>query len=286
MQQPPFARDAAIRAVDGESVILVGGGRALLMQVAHPLVAQGVAEHSAYRSDRAGRLLRTLRPMFAIVFGTADEARAAARGVNAMHRGVTGTGYSARDPELLLWVHATLVDTALECYRRFVRPLAPAQEARYYEETKLVGRLLGVLPELLPADLDAFTAYRDAMVASLEVSATARAIARELCRQAPPFGPLIVPWRELTAGLLPARLREQYGMAWDPAREALLEGASALSRRVWPRLPGALRWPPALLLPPSARSRYPGLAPGWASRATATLSGAPRAMTSAIRSPA
>ena len=286
MQQQPFASDAAIRAVDGEAVILVGGGRALLMQVAHPLVARGVAEHSADRRYRAGRLLRTLRPMFAIVFGTADEVRAAVRGVNTVHRGVAGTGYSARDPELLLWVHATLVDTALECYRRFVGPLAPAQEARYYEETKLVGRLLGVPPELLPADLDAFCDYRDGVVASLEVSATARAIARELHRPAPPFGPLMVPSRELTAGLLPARLREQYGMAWDPAREALLQGASTLSRRVWPRLPGALRRPPALLLPPSARPRYPRFAPGWTSRATATLSGAPRAMTSAIRSPA
>ncbi len=286
MQQPPFARDAAIREVDGEAVILVGGGRALLMQVAHPLVAQGVAEHSAYRGDRGGRLLRTLRPMFAIVFGTAGEVRAAVRGVNAVHRGVAGPGYSARDPELLLWVHATLVDSALECYRRFVRLPSPEQEARYYEETKLVGRLLGVPGSLLPPDLEAFGEYRDAMVASLEVSDTAREIARELCRPAPPFGPLIVPWRELTAGLLPGRLREQYGMPWSPAREALLEGASALSRRVWPHLPDALRRPPALLLPPSARPRYPQLASGWASKATATLSGAPRAMTSAIRSSA
>ena len=94
------------------------------MQVAHPLVARGVAEHSADRRYRAGRLLRTLRPMFAIVFGTADEVRSAVRRVNTVHRGVAGTGYSARDPELLLWVHATLVvDTALECYRRFVRLL-------------------------------------------------------------------------------------------------------------------------------------------------------------------
>ena len=280
----PFAGDAVIRAVNREAVILVGGGRALLMQVAHPLVARGVAEHTAYRGDRGGRLLRTLRPMFAIVFGTADEARAALRGVNAVHRGVTGPGYRARDPELLLWVYATLVDTALACYRRFVGPLPPAAEARYYEETRLVGRLLGVPADLLPSDLDAFCAYRDATVAGLEVSATAREIARELWRPTLPFGPLMAPCRELTAGLLPRPLREQYGMAWDPAREALLQGASVLSRRVWPRLPEAVRRPPALLLPASARPRYPRLAPGWASRATATLSGAPRAMTSAIRS--
>ena len=109
---------------------------------------------------------------------------------------------------------------------------------------------------LLPPDLGAFNAYLDATVERLEVSETARAIARELCRPAPPFGPLIVPWREITAGLLPPRLREAYKMQWDPARSALFEGVSAVSRAVWPRLPRVLRRPPALLLPPSARPRY------------------------------
>lgn len=252
----PFAPGAAIREVDGEAVILAGGGRALLMQIAHPLVAQGVAEHSEWRGDRYGRLLRTLRPMFAIVFGNAEEVRAAARGVNAVHRGVTGAGYEARDPELLLWVHATLVDTALACHRRFVRPLTPEREEEYYQQTRLVGRLLGVPESLLPRDLAAFNGYRDATIERLEVSETARAIARELCRPAPPFGPLIVPWREITAGLLPPRLREAYEMPWSPARAALLESVAAVSRAAWPRLPRVLRRPPALLLPPSARPRF------------------------------
>ena len=251
----PFAPDAAIREVDGEAVILVGGGRALLMQLAHPLVAQGVAEHSEWRRNRYARLLRTLRPMFAIVFGNAEEVRDAARGVNAVHRGVTGRGYHAADPELLLWVHATLVDTALQCHRRFVGALPPEREAQYYEDTKLVGRLLGVPESLLPHDLDALDAYLETTAAELEVSDTARAIARELCRPTPPFGPLIVPWREVTAGLLPPRLREAYGMPWDPARAAVLEGVSALSRAVWPRLPLPLRLLPALLMPRSSRPR-------------------------------
>ncbi len=88
------------------------------------------------------------------------------------------------------------------------------------------------------------------------MSEPARPIARDLCRPTPPFGPLIVPWREITAALLPPRLREAYGMPWDPARAALFEGLGALSRAVWPRLPRALRCPPVLLLPPSARPRY------------------------------
>ena len=204
--------------------------------------------------------------MFAIVFGNGEEVRDAARGVNAVHRGVTGAGYHASDPELLLWVHATLVDTALECHRRFVGALPPEREARYYDDTRLVGRLLGVPESLLPHDLDAFNAYLEATIDELEVTEAARSIARELCRPAPPFGPLIVPWRELTAGLLPPRLRAAYRMPWDPVREALIEGASGLSRAVWPRLPRALRQPPTLLLPPSARRRY-GAPARWAAYA-------------------
>ena len=98
-----------------------------------------------------------------------------------MHRGVTGADYEARDPELLLWVHATLVDTALECHRRFVRALPAEREARYYEDTKLVGRLLGVPEALLPPDIDAFNAYLDAMIERLEVSARWRGPSRASC---------------------------------------------------------------------------------------------------------
>ena len=280
-----FARDSMLRTVDGEAIVLAGAGRALLMQVAHPLVAQGVAEHSDYRHDRLGRLLRTLRPMYAIVFGTPEEARAAARGVNAAHRPVAGPGYRARDPNLLLWVHATLVDSARVAFERFVRPLGAEEAERYYEETKLLGRMLGVPPDTLPPDLPAFDAYLDAAIGTLEVGDTARDIARELLRPVPPFGPLTYLMRELTSGLLPAHIRGQYGFGWGPAREALLEGASRASRAVWPRLPAVLRRPPEPLLPASARLRYrrPS-ALGWARTATVTLSGAPYSSTSSTRS--
>src|SRR5690606_28375812 len=105
---------------------------ALLMQVAHPLVARGVAEHSGYRRDRLGRLLRTLRPMYAIAFGTPAEGQAAAEGVRRLHAGVAGVGYRANDPALLAWVLATLIDTGLLMYRRFVGPLGAREAEAYY----------------------------------------------------------------------------------------------------------------------------------------------------------
>ena len=130
-----FRRGCWLRRVSGEPVLLFGGGRALLLEIAHPLVAAGVAEHSSYRTDPFGRLQRTLEAMSAIVFRDRAAALAAARSVERAHQRVTGrlaapagrfaagTPYSGRDPELMLWVWATLVDTALAVYERFVETL-------------------------------------------------------------------------------------------------------------------------------------------------------------------
>ena len=134
-----FPDDAVIRRVGGESILLLGGGRALLMQLAHPQVAAGVADHSGFESDPFGRLRRTLDATYTMVFGTPEQARAAAAGINAVHRRVTGPGYRASDPELLLWVHATLVDTALRVLGRFLRPLADSRQPDLQEE-ELVER--------------------------------------------------------------------------------------------------------------------------------------------------
>src|SRR4030081_2124382 len=108
-----FEEDSITRRVNRENILLLGGGRALLMQIAHPKVAAGVDEHSDFRSHPIRRLRRTIRMTMAIVFGDRETALTAARAVNQVHAKVRGTGYRALDPDLLLWVHATLADTAL-----------------------------------------------------------------------------------------------------------------------------------------------------------------------------
>src|SRR5437764_11243732 len=102
-----FPRDAVIRRVNGEGVLLLGGGRALLMQLAHPSVAAGVADHSDFRRDPMSRLQRTLDATNTIVFGSEEQARQTAAAIQRVHDTVTGPGYRANDPDLLLWVHAT-----------------------------------------------------------------------------------------------------------------------------------------------------------------------------------
>jgi len=245
-----FGPGSMVWRVNGEVLTALGGGRALLMQIAHPLVAAGVADHSDFEANAFARLWRTLDAALTVAFGDREQVSAVSRRVAAIHGRVTGRrgdrAYGALDPELLLWVHATLVDSALVAYERFVAPLSGAERERYYQEMKAFAEAFSVPAEMLPHRLADFDRYLDEAVARLEVSGEARRLAGEILR--PPVPRLLLPAREafalVTAGLLPGRLRAAYGLAWSPAREAGLEAAATLLRRVGRRLPRqALVWP-------------------------------------------
>jgi uncharacterized protein (DUF2236 family) len=246
-----FDDRSAIRRVNGESILLLGGGRALLLQVAHPLVAAGVAEHSAFASQRFARMVRTLRPLHTIVFGTDEQARRSAEHIARRHKSVVGPGYSASDPELQVWVLATLIDTTLTMRARFIGPQRPRLEAAYYRDALRVGDVLGVPRASMPGDLAEFRTYFEQMLNKLEVTEAARTIAADLfSSRRLATAPAFLGLRWLTAGLLPATVREQYGYAWSPGSEAVLSSAARLSRAVWPRLPRSIRRPPGFLMPP------------------------------------
>ena len=257
-----FDPDGAARRIARELALMLGGGRALLLQVAHPLVAAGVAEHSGYRENPWKRLEGTMNAVWAIVFGTRAQADRAARHVRAMHSRVqgrtavdmgpfpAGTAYSAGDPELLLWVHATLVDTALLVHDSWVRPLSPGERSAYYEEMKTAARLFGTPDAVIPPAFADFAVYMERMLDSpqLCVTPTARDIAHTVMH--PPLPRVLRPAMEaanlVTAGLLPPRLRAEYGLSWDPARAALVSGSREWTRRVaMPLLPARLRTVPA-----------------------------------------
>lgn len=239
-----------VRRIHSEGVLLLGGGRALLMQIAHPDVARGVAEHSRFREERFGRLVRTLRPMFAIAFGTRDQALAAAANVNRVHEGVVGYGYRAADPALLLWVLATLIDTAIVMHERFVRLLTADEASAYYEDMRRFGLLFGLEPDEMPATVGELRAYVEEMSTSLRVSDEAREIASTLFDGNLLLAPAMVTVRELTAGLLHPALRAQLGLTWGPGREQALRAFTGASRLVLPRVPRALKAPPWFVMPP------------------------------------
>jgi uncharacterized protein (DUF2236 family) len=235
--------------VNGEAVLLLGGPRALILQVAHPQVAAGVAQHSSYRTDPWGRLLRTLDASLTIGFGSPEESRAAARALRRAHARVTGTDdrgepYSALDPELLLWVQATLIDTALLFYERYVRELSASELARYYQQMRTLGEPYGLPREHMPSNAAAFRRYFARTVeAELRVTDTTRDVADAVLN--PDLPRAAWPVRELTrlvtVGTLPEGLRADLGLEWGPGRERLLNSSQAAIRRVLPVLPGQLR---------------------------------------------
>ncbi len=260
LDQGLFRSDSPVRTVNREAVLLAGGGRALLMQIAHPKVAEGVAHFSSFESDPLGRLNRTLDLTLAIVFGSAREAIRSVRIIEAMHRRVQGqltekigpfgrgTSYDATDPALLFWVQATLIDSAIATYSRFVQPISSTVRARFYEESKITARLFGIPQEHIPDTVAHFDHYIAEMVASADLAigtSGARVAASIIDPPLPPgLRQLAGSGRILTEGLLPARLRDLFGFEWSAARERRLNRIAALSRRTLPLLPASLRYFP------------------------------------------
>ncbi len=237
--------------VDREIAVLIGSGaRALLMQVAHPLVAAAVADHSRYRADPLGRLRATLDAIYTFAFGDRATALGAVEGVTRLHNAVRGVApdgrpYSALEPDLLLWVYATLIDSSVLAYETFVAPLSPARREQYYAEFRRAGLFWGIPAECFPPSLFELRAWMTELMASGEVGVTAqgRSVGRFILQPnawwLPP--PLALPLQLITIWLLPPPLRDGFGFRWNPRRERLMQVVAGSSRLMVPRLPRVLR---------------------------------------------
>ncbi|PJJ73139.1 uncharacterized protein (DUF2236 family) [Diaminobutyricimonas aerilata] len=245
---------ADVRQVAGEGILLAGGGCAILLQVADPVVAAGVARHSDFAERPMARLRGTLRYVYSIVFGTTAAADRAARHVDRAHAPVAG----ARDPHRQLWVAATLYDTAIRIHSRVFGPLDEASADEVYRAYAVLGTALQVPAELWPADRAAFAEYWRATLATLRVGDDARRIARDLLhpRKAPLWLKAAMPLARLvTAGLLPAELRAAYGLPWSARRARRYERAFTVITAVYRGLPRPLReWPMRHYLPRADRA--------------------------------
>ena len=253
MEPDLFPPQSIARRVDREMFLLLGGAAALLLQVAHPLVAAGVAQHSRFREEPFGRLGRTLDSTLTVVFGEPDRALAALRRIDARHASVEGTAsdgtaYRARDPRLLLWVQTTLVLTSLRLYELVLRPLSVGERERYWTETKPIALSLGIPEALLPptlADLERFEHL--ALEHEVMPDATSYELARAIMRPFPLPDLVYASLDALTAGLLPDALREPLGLRWR-TRERLLFRAVIVTLRLVRRIA-----PDALAVVPHAR---------------------------------
>ena len=251
-----FGPDSAIWHIDREAAVFLGAGRALLLQLAHPQVAAAIAQHSRSLTDPVGRFHRTFSIVFTMVFGTTDQALAAARRLHRRHTAIGGTlaedvgafaagsPYRANDVAALRWVHATLIDTALVAYQLVNPPLSARDRECYYADTRRFAALFGIPQSALPQSWADFAGYFDDMFSSetLAASSAARRIAAELVsgagtRLRAPFW-----YRALTASLLPPRLRDAFELPYGPSELRSVERALSVFRHVHPWVPARLRY--------------------------------------------
>ena len=251
--------------VNAERIVLLGWGRAILLQLAHPLVAAGVFDHSGFRGTpyaAASRLYHTVHAMLSLTFGDDVARERTLEGIRAIHRRVngvlpeelgrypSGTRYSAEDPALVLWVHATLLESVMLVYEQIAAPLTEAERDRYCAEAFPIAVALAAREDEVPRTWRDLRAYLDRMYSSdaIVVGSQGRALAHAVL--SPSGGWLVAPatWinRVTTIGLLPATVREQYGMTWTPRHDrtlARLMSLLRLTRRVLPDV--VALWPGA-----------------------------------------
>jgi uncharacterized protein (DUF2236 family) len=236
----------ASRAVEryaGDGVLVVGGARAILLQVAEPSVAAGVAKHSDFAHRPVERLRNTLTFAYAVVLGTPDDAARVARLVNRAHVPVV----RADDAALQLWVAATLYETATTVHHRVFGPTTEALADDLYRAYSALGTSLQMTASLWPANRDDFARYWAVQVAGLSITDDARQIAHDL------FAPVTAPaWlraglplaRLLTIDLLPASVRAAYGFDWAPRDQHRADRAWGVIRFLVRVTPRRLRsWP-------------------------------------------
>ena len=261
----PIVAGGITRRVNAERLALLGWGRAILLQLAHPLIAAGVYEHSAFRASArvsASRLHATIRAMLGLTFGTDAERDAALQAILTIHKRVNGTlavsvgnvaagtRYSAEDPALVEWVHVTLLESVPMVFDLFVAPLSEADRDDYCEQAAWIALALGARPAEVPRSWAGVQAHLERGYASgvVTVGPQARELGRSIVE--PSIGRLLPPaaWlnRLVTIGLLPPPVRAQYGLTWSHRQQRTLERVIPAVRTLRRTLPDALAlWPEA-----------------------------------------
>jgi uncharacterized protein (DUF2236 family) len=258
VNRPIFSPKSVFWRVNREIACGFAAPRAVLMQIAHPLVAAGVAEHSEFRSHRFARLYRTAFAATAITFGSRDFALRAVKMVNQKHKAVhgelkaqagmfpAGTPYDANDPELKLWVLSTITDSTLLAYEMFVKRLSPNDREQYYQESLVGADLFGIPGNIVPQTYDDFQVYMNRMMESgaIQVCDQAMDIRRALFARTP-SGILLFAGSALGIALLPKRLRQEFGFSWRMEEKRWFQRLPEISRSVRRYTPSVLCANPA-----------------------------------------
>ncbi|WP_410668299.1 oxygenase MpaB family protein [Amycolatopsis sp. cmx-4-68] len=253
---PPVVRGTAAWKYFGDFRDALLAGQVLVLQVAHPVVAAGVREHSDYTEDPWTRLMRTVASLSIYVYGGTAGARVEAARLRSLHRSFTGVSggrrYSALDPAAYAWVHATLVKAPVDAQRFFGRPLNRSELDEYYAQMCGIGRLLGVRERDLPPDWAAFEHYYDSMVARFGTNPTIDALFETFRTVRKPIGRLPdLWWRPVQNGqlfliraTLPPAFRAQLGLQWTDRDQRRFERFALVVRTLATPIPAGLRTAP------------------------------------------
>jgi uncharacterized protein (DUF2236 family) len=243
--------------VNRESALFLGAGRAAVLQLAHPWVAAALQQHSTLRTDPLARFHNTFRVVFTMVFGTLEQALAASRHLYQLHTRIRGelpegvgvypqgAAYEANEVNALLWVYATLVESALLAYDSVLPALSSEEREAYYAESRTMAALFGIPAAALPADWSAFEAYNRSMWASdtLGVSALSREMAHRVLHGRGSWVPVPRWYRALTAAWIPERLRDEFALASGTrGAEAVVARPPGWLPRIYRQLPATLRF--------------------------------------------
>lgn len=274
-----FGPESISWRINREAALFLGAGRAALLQLAHPWVATALERHSSLMSDPIARFHGTFRVVFTMIFGTKEQAFRAARGLHTLHTGIRGelpaavaeyaegSRYEANFVPALIWVYATLVDSAVMAYECVLPALTEGEREQYYAESKVLAGLFGIPMSALPADWNAFGSYMKEMCASdrLGVDERARSMAQGLLAGA---GSWVKPprwYRALTTAWLPERLRAEFGLTFGDAEASAIRRAEHWLPRVYRALPSSVRFTGPYQ---EARARLAGRKPGTLTRAS------------------
>jgi len=265
--RPAQARPTlGIRDLAPEGILILAGGRAILLQLANPAVGHGVARHSDFATRPLDRLTGTLAYVYAVTCGTPIDRAAAVRRVSLAHRPVhnprtvpdEGPAYNAFDPALQLWVAATLYESATRMHDLVFGPLSDDDAEAVYRDYAVLGTALQVPAGMWPPTRQDFAEYWRNAGQELSTDATTRAVADTLLhpRAGPVWLRLAMPLARLvTAGLLEPGERALFELPWSPGRQRRFSVVLSFLRTVYPRLPRRLRHAPMRHYLRAARAR-------------------------------
>jgi uncharacterized protein (DUF2236 family) len=243
--------ETGLADVAQEACVLLGAGSAILLQLARRPVGQAVVEHSTTLERPLERLRTTLTYVYVMALGTPEEQAAVAAMVNHAHVPVRSEGrYDAADPDLQLWVAATLAHEGPRLHERVFGPMDAASRERVLAESAVYATVLQVPARDWPADVDAFEAYWERALRQLEPDPAVQDFARRLLsgRGRPLVVRALLPLQSLMArGGVPAEVRQVLALPWSPAEQRLHDAFWVVFPPAYRLLPRRLRALPARL---------------------------------------